>query len=82
MEDFIENLGYYFVKTVIVIISSILGLFGLFVLYAVIVYTPVSILAEDACLSKGYPKSYVTYDLDRYCMNLEGTVTVKVKELD
>lgn len=51
---------------------------GLFSLYAMFVYTPVSIYTEAECLRKGYPKHAVSVGLERYCMNLDGSVTVKV----
>lgn len=49
--------------------------------YALFVYVPVLAYTESKCLEAGYPRASVTVDLDRYCMNLEGAVTVEVKEL-
>lgn len=86
MKDFLENVVFVVVKVLVIIFrgfgSTAVVLLGLFVLYVLIVYAPVSMLTEDECLSKGYPNYRVSYDLDRYCMNLEGSVTIKVEELD
>ncbi len=51
------------------------------ILVGAFVYLPAGIIAEKRCLEEGYPKYAVTYDLTSYCMNLEGTITVKVQEL-
>ena len=52
-----------------------------FMLYALFILMPVSALADAECKAKGYPKAEVTYNLRRYCMNLDGSVTVKLEEL-
>lgn len=44
----------------------------------VFVYLPVTLYAEAECLREGYPGYRVSIGLERYCMNLDGTVTVKV----
>jgi hypothetical protein len=62
-----------------------LGL-GMFLLVALLaglfVYLPVSLSAQASCLEAGYPRAYVTWNLNRYCANLEGNVTVSVKDVD
>jgi len=66
-------------------IDKILGwsvaIFVVAVLAAVIVYVPVNLAAGAKCLQGGYPKYAVTWNLKRYCMTLDGAVTVKVDEL-
>ena len=42
------------------------------------VYLPASLSADAECLEAGYPRSTVTWNLKKYCMNHAGTV---VKEL-
>ena len=59
------------------IILLVLGFGG----YTMFVWTPVSLYYEAKCLEKGYPESRVSVGLVGYCMNLDGTVTVKVDSL-
>jgi len=47
----------------------------------VAVYVPAGLRAEAKCLSMGYPKATVTYKLDAYCLNLNGTITVRVEPI-
>lgn len=49
-----------------------------FTAYTVFVWTPVSLYYEAKCFEKGYPESRVSVGLSGYCMNLDGSVTVKV----
>lgn len=49
-----------------------------FLLYTIFVYMPVAIYTEAKCLKQGYPKHAVSVGLEQYCMNLDGSVTVKV----
>ena len=53
--------------------------FGIFMLYLVFVHMPVQMYTEIQCLRQGYPKYSVAANLEAYCMNLEGTITIKVK---
>lgn len=46
------------------------------------VYLPVLVHAEKRCLQAGYPETRITYDFERFCMNLEGTVTIRVDKLE
>jgi len=48
----------------------LLGIFG--------VLTGVKAHVKKQCLEAGYPKSAITWDFDGYCMNLEGTVVVRI----
>ena len=57
------------------------GLFVLFSLYMMFVFVPFALWTERECLSKGYPKAEVTIALERYCLNLDGSVTTKVERL-
>jgi len=63
--------------------ASILGMMFVtlcaFVVYVIFVVVPVEIYTTGECLEKGYPRSAVSFGLNRYCMNLEGSVTVKVE---
>lgn len=51
----------------------------------VLIYTIVLGVAdarnEKACLELGYPLATTTWDLEGYCMNLDGVVTGKVEKL-
>lgn len=60
---------------VLVVLLSVVTLVLLFV------YLPFSMYTQAECLRKGYPKYAVTVGLERYCMNLEGTITVRVEQL-
>ena len=50
----------------------------IFLAYFMFVFGPVSIYAEAECLRKGYPEYRVSVGLERYCMTLDGSVTVQV----
>jgi len=54
------------------------GLIGLSVAYTFFIWTPVSIYTEAECLREGYPEHRVSVGLERYCMTLDGTITVRV----
>ena len=47
-----------------------------------LVYIPTAIVTEGRCLEGGYPNSAVTWNLKKYCMKMQGTVSVKVDSLD
>ena len=50
------------------------------ILFAVVfLYLPVRLYAEAECYRRGYPEARITIGLERYCMNLDGSVTVKVE---
>lgn len=53
----------------------------LLVLYMLFVMLPVAFYADAKCKAAGYPRGEVTILLDSYCMNLDGSVTVKVEKL-
>ena len=44
-------------------------------------YVPAALRAEAECLRMGYPKAAITYKLDAYCLNLNGTITVRVEPI-
>ena len=48
------------------------------ILGSMLVYTPVLLYTEAECLRNGYPESRVTVGLERYCINLDGSVNVRV----
>jgi len=54
--------------------------FALFMAYVLFIFLPVSIYTEAECLRNGYPNHYVSIGLERYCSNLEGAVTVRIKK--
>jgi hypothetical protein len=58
-----------------ILMVAIMGGFFLWLMFAMV---PVMMYTEAECLRKGYPKSYVTVGLERYCSNLVGDITVKV----
>jgi hypothetical protein len=60
--------------------TVVVAVFGLFVLFLVLVIMPVSFYTEAECLRNGYPKANVTIGLERYCSTLDGAVTVTVKK--
>ena len=60
------------------LVNGAIGLFVLFSLYVIFVWLPVSMYAEADCLRNGYPKAKVSVGLERYCVTLDGLVTVKV----
>lgn len=68
-------------EIVLVGMFTVLTLFVVLLLAAVIAYIPAMAVAEAECLEKGYPKASVTYDFKKYCKNLEGSVTVRVESL-
>ena len=60
---------------------SIVAWIFVIVLWVLVVMTPVMMYTEAECLRNGYPKYSVSVGLERYCMNLDGTVTVKVDKV-
>lgn len=58
--------------------AAILSFTGLLLLFTVVMVIA-SAIADRTCLEKGFPKYIVTYNLDTYCLNLDGSVTVKVE---
>ena len=64
-----------------VIIRSLIAACFVFVFFYLSVFMVTVMGAELECLEKGYPEYRVVYNLNSYCMNLEGTVTVNVDKL-
>ena len=60
------------------IILTLAGVVGVFMLYCLFIYTPVKMYTGAECLRKGYPKAMVSVGLERYCTNLDGSVTINV----
>jgi len=50
-------------------------------LYFLLVLTPVRAWADGKCAERGFPEVKVTWNLDAYCMNLDGAVTTKMEKL-
>lgn len=67
---------------IMIAIGIILVPLFVFLLYTLFILMPVSMWAEAKCLRNGYPKTAVTINLEAYCMNLNGSVTVRVEKTD
>jgi len=50
-------------------------------IYVLLWITPIAVISEAKCLEKGFPRSKVTYTGKAYCLNLDGSVTVRVEEV-
>lgn len=50
---------------------------AIFVIY-ILLWAAIGAKTQADCLNQGYPKSDVTYKFDGYCMNLSGSITVRV----
>ena len=67
-------------RIVFALVASVLG--GAALLLALcLVVAVASMRNEKHCLEAGYPRTSTTWDLQGYCMNLEGSVTVTVDKL-
>ena len=66
----VANLG-------LLIAALLLGMM-LFILFVIF---PVSMWANAECAKRGFPKAEVLWNLDTYCMNLDGAVTTKMEKL-
>ena len=60
------------------LMASIAAPFILFALYLLFIWTPVTMYNDADCLNQGYPEGRVSVGLKRYCMSLDGAVTVIV----
>ncbi len=58
---------------------TVLGLLVLFAMWLMFVWLPISAVNQADCLRAGYPESRVTFNFERYCLTLDGAVTVKVE---
>lgn len=63
------------------IIAGIFLILGLVMVWMLFVMMPVILYADMKCAEAGYPKSKVTINLQRYCMTLDGEVTIKMEKL-
>lgn len=63
------------------IMETLILVMILWCLYVVFVWGPVALYAEAKCLEQGYPEYKVTVGLEKYCLNLDGTITVAVDKL-
>ena len=71
-----------FERVVVAVGYCLGGAFLLFMFFLLVAYLPVALYTQAECLRNGYPKYAVSIGLERYCMNLEGTVTVRVDKAD
>jgi len=51
----------------------------LFMLYTLFIWIPVDLNTQSKCLTQGYPEHRTSIGLEQYCMNLDGSITVRVK---
>lgn len=63
------------------ILMAIFVFFVVLVLFVLFVVMPVRLYTDAECLRAGYPRSAVSVGLERYCLNLEGSVTVRVDKV-
>ncbi len=63
------------------VMKAVFTIVGLFWLYGLFVWVPMSMYTEAACLKKGYPKYHLTVGLEQYCSTLNGMVFHKVDKL-
>lgn len=63
------------------IFATLAAVFLVFLLAVVFVYAPRSLYVDQKCAQQGFPKSKVTVDLTGYCMNLDGSVTIKMEQV-
>ena len=61
-----------------ILIIAPLAAFTLFAIYVLFIMVPVLMYTEAECLREGYPEYRVSIGLERYCMTLDGVITVKV----
>ena len=61
-----------------ILIIAPLAAFTLFAIYVLFIMIPVLMYTEAECLREGYPEYRVSIGLERYCMTLDGVITVKV----
>lgn len=65
--------------------DKILGILATTLTLALVVcigYLGVTAVGHKACLEAGYAQTEVTWDLDVYCLTLDGDVTVKIEEIE
>ena len=67
-----------FEKFLLTVFAVIVTPLVIFFVALTFVYLPVGFYTDAECLRQGYPKSHVTIGLERYCSNLDGTVTIRV----
>ncbi len=64
-----------------VILGTACTLIITFMGYLLFIAMPVILTTEATCLRAGYPKARVSVFLERYCITLEGNVSVRVDAL-
>lgn len=74
MMDIIYKLAERAFEAVIVVVAVA-------VIYAMLVILPMRQYANAECLREGYPVARVTIGLERYCLNMDGDVVIKVKKM-
>lgn len=60
------------------LIGGLIAACALLVAVLLLVYMPAMLKTEADCLRQGFPKSSVSVGLERYCMNMQGAVTIVV----
>jgi hypothetical protein len=69
-----------FDKLMILLVVVLSG-FCASILVALLTYAPANAMARADCLRAGYPRATVTWDFQRYCLTLDGVVTVRVEQV-
>jgi hypothetical protein len=69
MEDFV---GYLLVAIMVFIFT---------ILIDTIIYLPASLYAEARCIEAGYPKGVITWNLNAYCISIDGSTRTEVNKL-
>lgn len=59
-------------------IAGALAAFALMMVVLLLVYLPVMLKTEADCLRQGFPTYSVSIGLERYCLNMQGSVTTVV----
>lgn len=65
------------IKAISIVLITLLAFF----IYTLLAWVPVYLYAEAKCLAHGYPNTYVSVSLGRYCANFDSSVMVDVSEL-
>ena len=61
---------------------AVMGALCLVVMVMLFVVLPVELYTQKKCLDAGYPKSSVAWNLQGYCLNVDGSVQGVVHKLD
>jgi hypothetical protein len=68
-------------KVLVGLFCAVVAWIALVSLWGLFYIMPISAVAESTCLKRGYPRTSVDWKGNAYCMNLEGTVSVRLEPL-